>query len=243
MGKAPATRSSSRQRSQVGIRLDRRLTKVLKGLAEYLDVSLNDLVESILLNAVITEEHAVTPAWRARKARLVASDLKRVYGLDETIIGELIQPLMALTDDSPANRLFLALRQGQAAAALHLLAEHPELVHARDTEGFTVLISSARIDAVEIIEVCHAAGADLEDRDPEYDDTALGWAAYYGNLRALTWLIDNEASLNHRDNEGYSALANARRGLDGQLTKLGVLAPPIQFEPVIDLLLASGAAE
>lgn len=38
-------------RVQTGMRIERNLLKVLKGLAEYLDVSLGDLVEGIALHA------------------------------------------------------------------------------------------------------------------------------------------------------------------------------------------------
>jgi hypothetical protein len=38
-------------RVQTGLRIERNLLKVLKGLAEYLDISLGDLVEGIALHA------------------------------------------------------------------------------------------------------------------------------------------------------------------------------------------------
>ena len=38
-------------RVQTGLRIERNLLKVLKGLAEYLDMSLGDLVEGIALHA------------------------------------------------------------------------------------------------------------------------------------------------------------------------------------------------
>lgn len=39
------------ERVQTGIRVEKRLLKVLKGIAEYLDISLGDLVEGIVLHA------------------------------------------------------------------------------------------------------------------------------------------------------------------------------------------------
>lgn len=39
------------ERIQTGVRLDKRMLKVLKGLAEYLDLSLGDLLEGIVLHA------------------------------------------------------------------------------------------------------------------------------------------------------------------------------------------------
>ncbi|GAA4195134.1 hypothetical protein AB0C10_10050 [Microbispora amethystogenes] len=39
------------ERTQTGLRVERNTLKVLKGLAEYLDISLGDLVEGIVLHA------------------------------------------------------------------------------------------------------------------------------------------------------------------------------------------------
>ena len=39
------------ERTQTGMRIERRTLKVLKALAEYLDLSLGDLVEGIVLHA------------------------------------------------------------------------------------------------------------------------------------------------------------------------------------------------
>ncbi len=39
------------ERAQTGLRIERNTLKVLKGLAEYLDMSLGDLVEGIVLHA------------------------------------------------------------------------------------------------------------------------------------------------------------------------------------------------
>ncbi|MBB2170823.1 hypothetical protein HLH35_01600 [Gluconacetobacter asukensis] len=39
------------ERVQTGVRIERRILKVTKGLAEYLDMSLGDLLEGVLLHA------------------------------------------------------------------------------------------------------------------------------------------------------------------------------------------------
>ena len=39
------------ERVQTGVRLEKRTLKVLKGLAEYLDLSLGDLLEGVVLHA------------------------------------------------------------------------------------------------------------------------------------------------------------------------------------------------
>ena len=64
------------ERVQTGVRLEKRLLKVLKGLAEYLDLSLGDLLEGVALHALENR-----PPFSAATLKKVG-DLKRVYGLD-----------------------------------------------------------------------------------------------------------------------------------------------------------------
>ena len=50
---APKTENPKRvERVQVGARMEKRLVKVLRGLADYLDLSLGDLLEGITLHAL-----------------------------------------------------------------------------------------------------------------------------------------------------------------------------------------------
>ena len=66
------------ERVQSGVRMERRLLKVLKGLAEYLDVSLGDLLEGVVL-------HAFERKLPFDDAILACVDkLKEVYGMDLT---------------------------------------------------------------------------------------------------------------------------------------------------------------
>lgn len=66
------------QRVQTGVRIEKRLLKVLKGLAEYHDISLGDLIEGIVLHAF--EGKAPFSEKSLEKIR----DLKSVYELDLT---------------------------------------------------------------------------------------------------------------------------------------------------------------
>jgi predicted DNA-binding ribbon-helix-helix protein len=66
------------ERVQTGVRLEKRLLKVLKGLAESLDLSLGDLLEGVALHALENK-----PPFSAATLKKIA-DLKRVYGLDLT---------------------------------------------------------------------------------------------------------------------------------------------------------------
>lgn len=65
-------------RVQTGVRLERRLLKVLKGLAEYLDLTLGDLLEGIVL-------HAFEQKLPFDDATVdTIETLKKVYALDLT---------------------------------------------------------------------------------------------------------------------------------------------------------------
>jgi len=61
---------------QTGVRVEASLLKVLKALAEYLDLSLGDLLEGIVLHA-FERTHPFDEATVA-----VIDDLKRVYRLE-----------------------------------------------------------------------------------------------------------------------------------------------------------------
>ena len=64
------------QRVQTGVRLEKRLLKVLKAIAEYHDITLGDLLEGIVLHVF----EGKCPFDRDSIARIKA--LKEVYGLD-----------------------------------------------------------------------------------------------------------------------------------------------------------------
>ena len=64
------------ERVQTGVRIERRLLKVLKGLAEYHDITLGDLLEGIVLHAF--DGKAPFSEKTLKKVR----DLKSIYDLD-----------------------------------------------------------------------------------------------------------------------------------------------------------------
>ena len=73
----PATRKAVPvERVQTGVRLEKRLLKVLKGLAEIKDMTLGDLLEGIVLHAFDGK-----CAFDRDTLRRIA-ELKKVYGLD-----------------------------------------------------------------------------------------------------------------------------------------------------------------
>ena len=63
------------ERVQTGIRLEKRLLKVLKALAEHRDMSLGDLIEGIALHAL----EGKVPFGEATLGHV--RDLRRIYGL------------------------------------------------------------------------------------------------------------------------------------------------------------------
>ena len=63
------------ERVQTGVRLEKRLLKVLKALAEYHDLTLGDLLEGIVLHAF----DGKSPFDRESQKRI--AELKKIYGL------------------------------------------------------------------------------------------------------------------------------------------------------------------
>lgn len=64
------------ERVQTGVRIEKRLLKVLKALADYHDLSLGDLIEGIVLHSFEGK-----PPFSETSRRKIA-DLKRVFHLD-----------------------------------------------------------------------------------------------------------------------------------------------------------------
>ena len=64
------------ERVQSGVRMEKRLVKVLKALAEHRDVTLGDLLEGICLHAF----EGKSPF--TKQTIELIGDLKRIYGLD-----------------------------------------------------------------------------------------------------------------------------------------------------------------
>lgn len=64
------------ERIQSGVRMEKRLVKVLKALAEYHDMSLGDLLEGIVLHAFDGKSAFTKPSLN------VINEFKRLYGCD-----------------------------------------------------------------------------------------------------------------------------------------------------------------
>ena len=73
------------ERVQLGVRMEKRMVKVLKGLAEFNGVSLRELLEKIVLHSfdpVEGEEGEACASPHSKAALAAIADLKRVYGMD-----------------------------------------------------------------------------------------------------------------------------------------------------------------
>jgi hypothetical protein len=78
MKKAKSAQPKRVDRVQVGARMEKTLVKVLKGLSEYLDMSLGDLLEGVILHAL----EGKAPFSKETLAQV--ERLKIVYGLELT---------------------------------------------------------------------------------------------------------------------------------------------------------------
>ena len=74
----PENEPTAVERIQTGVRLEKRLVKVMKALAEHRDMTLSDLIEGIVLHAF--EGRA---AFSTETLDVIAR-LKEIYGLDLT---------------------------------------------------------------------------------------------------------------------------------------------------------------
>jgi len=66
------------ERAQTGVRMEKSLLKVLKGLAEYCNISLGDLLEGIVLHSFDSK-----PPF-SDETREAIRNLKKVYGCELT---------------------------------------------------------------------------------------------------------------------------------------------------------------
>jgi ankyrin repeat protein len=101
--------------------------------------------------------------------------------------------------------------------------------------------AQAMINAVDRIEESLGLGADLECRNPIFNDsTALMQAAGGGAVDAVRLLLKRGAKVNARDKSGWTALRHARLRYDA-FVKAGV--SPLKHELVMELLKEAGGTE
>lgn len=85
------------ERIQTGVRMEKRIVKVLKAVSEYYDMSLGDLLEGIVLHAF----DGKTPFGEDSLARI--RELKKIYhlDLDSSHSHKLVEVPAVVTKDQP----------------------------------------------------------------------------------------------------------------------------------------------
>ncbi|HEY1488917.1 MAG TPA: hypothetical protein VGF84_22605 [Micromonosporaceae bacterium] len=76
------------ERVQLGVRMEKNLVKVLKGLAEFNGETLGELMEKIVLHSfepVPGQEGEACASPHGKKALAAIGDLKRIYGVDDDV--------------------------------------------------------------------------------------------------------------------------------------------------------------
>lgn len=73
------------ERVQLGVRMEKRMVKVLKGLAEFEGITLGQLLEKIVLHSfepVPGDEGESAASPHGKRALVAIADLKRIYGME-----------------------------------------------------------------------------------------------------------------------------------------------------------------
>ena len=73
------------ERVQLGVRMEKSMVKVLKGLAEFEGITLGQLLEKIVLHSfepVPGEEGEMSWSPHGKRALSAIADLKRIYGMN-----------------------------------------------------------------------------------------------------------------------------------------------------------------
>ena len=81
----PAAEPVRVERVQLGVRVEKRMVKVLKGLAEFNGITLGQLLENIVLHsfeAVPGQEGEMAASPHGKRALAAIADLKRIYGMN-----------------------------------------------------------------------------------------------------------------------------------------------------------------
>jgi hypothetical protein len=76
------------ERVQLGVRMEKRMVKVLKGLAEFEGITLGQLLEKVVLHSfepVAGQEGELAASPHSKRALAAIVDLKKIYGMDYDI--------------------------------------------------------------------------------------------------------------------------------------------------------------
>jgi hypothetical protein len=103
-----ATQPTQVERVQLGVRMEKKMVKVLKGLAEFNGETLGQLLEKIVLHSfepVVGQEGEMSASPHGKRALAVIADLKRIYGMDwdTHATREFLDDLLATPASAPSD--------------------------------------------------------------------------------------------------------------------------------------------
>ena len=161
---------------------------------------------------------------------------KKLNVLLALLIVALMVSLVWLVFTGGVSEIHAAAAQGDLVRVKSILAKKPELVNARDKDGWTPLHMAADAGHNRMVELLLANGAEVNAKTFEksrwgYSKKEFGWTALHmaanaGNKEIAELLFAKGAEVNVKTNVGHTPLHMA--SIDGQ-------------KSTIELLLAKGA--
>ena len=146
---------------------------------------------------------------------------------------------------SSVAKLHDAVKRGDIETITSLLDDDPGLANSvSETDGRLTypLHVAAEFDQPEAARLLISRGADLALVDVENDDTALGWAAFFGRPRVVEVLLRAGAGPNHRNKHGLTPLDCALGGSAGRWAQFSN-ASAADWRRAAELISAAGGKE
>lgn len=103
---ADASGSMTVERVQLGVRMEKKMVKVLKGLAEFEGVTLGQLLEKIVLHSFVPlegEEGEWSASPHGKRALAAVADLRRVYDMEFDIHAWRLDRVAEADEGQPAE--------------------------------------------------------------------------------------------------------------------------------------------
>jgi ankyrin repeat protein len=101
--------------------------------------------------------------------------------------------------------------QGDRLEMIRFLLDKGADVNARDTEGASPLDDAVWRKSLDGVAILVAHGANINDPDPQTGATPLNEAAYRGDARIVSFLLQFHPDVTIPDKKGYDPFANALR--------------------------------
>jgi ankyrin repeat protein len=148
-----------------------------------------------------------------------------------------------------ATEFFTAVRSRSTERVKALLAQLPELVHAR-SEGATALHVAAIANDRPTVDALLAARADVNARDDTYQMTPIGWASEEGHRDMVRHLYDSGAEVDLHQAAAYGLVDHVKDLVRSSRRQVNAVVggwTPLQLatlwghQEVVTLLLARGA--